>query len=238
MPRATARKSSPVGIRSHTGVDAGAYQSRVAPGRAAPSAPRGRRRMLDVAQSPRFCSHRSPDRAYLRQARARSRGSPHRFLLPGVERVLDRVEQREIGLDHPRSGELVALARTDAWFTYYYWVDDQPRAGFRTPRRDPSQAGIRSSRTFLSIQRSALPNLQSAGGSSFALSDSRTLMDVIPLDASLVRGSHGRLTEDPHDGPLNISSEPGLVAESPIAAVDVKPTILAHVFEEPSSVPA
>src|SRR5262249_12252181 len=50
--------------------------------------------------------------------------------LPGVERVLDRDEQRELGLDHPRSGELVALARADAWFTYYYWLDDRSAPDF------------------------------------------------------------------------------------------------------------
>src|SRR5690606_8071319 len=44
--------------------------------------------------------------------------------LDGVERVLDREEQRALGLDHARSGELVALAKSDAWFSYYFWLDD------------------------------------------------------------------------------------------------------------------
>ncbi|MGH7357326.1 MAG: alkaline phosphatase family protein, partial [Candidatus Rokuibacteriota bacterium] len=43
--------------------------------------------------------------------------------LPGVERVLDEDGKRAAGLDHPRSGELVAVARADRWFTYYYWLD-------------------------------------------------------------------------------------------------------------------
>ena len=66
--------------------------------------------------------------------------------LPGVERVLDRAEQSALAIDHARSGELVALARSDAWFTYYYWLDDRQRAGFRAPGRDPSQARLRSGR--------------------------------------------------------------------------------------------
>ena len=48
------------------------------------------------------------------------------------------------GLDHPRSGELVAIARPDAWFTYYYWLDDRRAPDFarlveihRKPGYDP-----------------------------------------------------------------------------------------------------
>ena len=44
--------------------------------------------------------------------------------LPGVAEVLDRAGQRKYGLDHARSGDLVAVAERDAWFTYYYWLDD------------------------------------------------------------------------------------------------------------------
>ena len=37
--------------------------------------------------------------------------------LPGVEHVLDAQSKPAFGLDHPRSGELVALSRADSWFT-------------------------------------------------------------------------------------------------------------------------
>jgi hypothetical protein len=56
-------------------------------------------------------------------------------------------------------------------------------------------------------------------------------MDVIGLDASLVRGSHGRLTDRPEAGPLFISSEPELLPEGPVHATQVKDLLLAHVFE-------
>jgi hypothetical protein len=55
-------------------------------------------------------------------------------------------------------------------------------------------------------------------------------MDVIPLDASLVRGSLGRLPETREAGPVLISSEPGLVPGDVVLATDVKPLVLAHVF--------
>jgi hypothetical protein len=58
----------------------------------------------------------------------------------------------------------------------------------------------------------------------------RYLMDVIPLDATLVRGSHGRPTDRAEDGPLFITSEPGLLSEGPVAATEVRDLLLEHVF--------
>jgi hypothetical protein len=60
----------------------------------------------------------------------------------------------------------------------------------------------------------------------------RTLLDVISLrDTQLVKGSHGRLPDDPDHGPLVISSEGGLLPEGPVRATDFKQLVLAHVFE-------
>ncbi|MGA2128815.1 MAG: alkaline phosphatase family protein, partial [Xanthobacteraceae bacterium] len=152
--------------------------------------------------------------------------------LPGVERVLDRAEQRAVGLDHPRSGEVVAIARHDAWFTYYYWLDDNRAPDFarlveihRKPGYDPVELfldpGIRFPRLAIGwrLAKRAL--------------GLRVLMDVIPLDAGLVKGSHGRLTDDSADGPLIISSERDLLGDGPVAATAVRDLILAHVFDMP-----
>ncbi|MCA9772269.1 MAG: alkaline phosphatase family protein, partial [Myxococcales bacterium] len=59
----------------------------------------------------------------------------------------------------------------------------------------------------------------------------RTLMDVIPLNPGLVKGSHGRITDDPAEGPIFITNEPDLVPEGPLAATAVKDQILRHVFD-------
>jgi predicted AlkP superfamily pyrophosphatase or phosphodiesterase len=149
--------------------------------------------------------------------------------LAGVEAVFDRAGQRGLGLNHPRSGELVAIARADAWFTYYYWRNDRQAPDFartveihRKPGYDPVELfldpAIRSPKLAVGwrLARRAL--------------GFRTLMDVIPLDANLVKGSHGRVTDEEADGPLLISSEPGLLADGPIAATAVKEAILTHVF--------
>jgi hypothetical protein len=54
---------------------------------------------------------------------------------------------------------------------------------------------------------------------------------VIPLDATLVKGSHGRITDAAADGPVFISSEPALLPSGPIVATQVKDLIMQHVFE-------
>jgi len=150
--------------------------------------------------------------------------------LPGIETVLDGDGQRAHGLDHPRSGELVAVAKADRWFTYYYWLDDAVAPDFartvdihRKPGYDPVELfldpGLRAPKVKIgwTLLRKAL--------------GFRYLMDVIPLDAGLVRGSHGRLTDDPQDGPLVASSEPSLLPAGPVPATAVKRLILDHLFE-------
>jgi len=150
--------------------------------------------------------------------------------LPGVEQVLDRAGQAAIGLDHARSGELVAIARAGAWFTYYYWIDDRNAPDFarlveihRKPGYDPVELFLDPAIRFPTLAvgwRFATRRLGFAA-----------LMDVIPLDATLVKGSHGRPSDDSADGPVFLSSEPRLLADGPVAATDVKGAVLRHVFD-------
>ncbi|UWX53953.1 alkaline phosphatase family protein [Maribacter litopenaei] len=44
--------------------------------------------------------------------------------VPGVERVLDKNEIEKENLNHERCGDLVVVANSDSWFTYYFWLDD------------------------------------------------------------------------------------------------------------------
>jgi predicted AlkP superfamily pyrophosphatase or phosphodiesterase len=150
--------------------------------------------------------------------------------LAGVDCVLDRKEQAAFALDHERSGELVALAKPDAWFTYYYWLDDRNAPDFarlveihRKPGYDPVELFIDPAIRWPALAIGSRLAKRALGFS--------TLMDVIPLDASLVRGSHGRITADSDGGPIFLSSEPRLVPEGPVAATAVKHLILDHVFE-------
>lgn len=118
--------------------------------------------------------------------------------LDGVDRVCDPAE---LELDHPRSGELVALARPDAWFAYPYWLDDARAPDFartvdihRKPGFDPCELFMTSP------IRAALRLLQKKLGF-------RYRFDVVPLDPSRVRGSHG-LRPPPEKGPVVIGEEP------------------------------
>ena len=149
--------------------------------------------------------------------------------LPGVERVLDDAAKRDAGLDHPRSGELVAIAKPDKWFSYYYWLDDDRAPDFartvdihRKPGYDPVELFLDPA--------IRLPGAYIGWKLARRKLGFRALLDVIPLDPSLVKGSHGRLPDRAEDGPVLISNEPSLVADGPIAATAVKQLMLDHVF--------
>lgn len=149
--------------------------------------------------------------------------------LDGVEQVLDDEGKRRVGLDHARSGELLAISRADRWFTYYYFLDDARAPDFaRTvdihhkPGYDPVELFVDPSLALPKL-RIALKVLRKALGF-------RMLMDVIPLDATLVRGSHGRPTARPEQGPLCISSDPDLLTDQAVQAVDFKSLVLSHLF--------
>jgi predicted AlkP superfamily pyrophosphatase or phosphodiesterase len=150
--------------------------------------------------------------------------------LDGVEVVLDQEGKRALGLDHPRSGELVAVAKPDRWFSYYYWLDDDRAPDFartvdihRKPGYDPVELFIDPA-----IRWPMLAVGWRLGKRRLGL---RTLLDVISLrDTQLVKGSHGRPTDDPEDGPLVIGSDPELMPDGPIAATGFKDLVLDHLF--------
>ena len=58
----------------------------------------------------------------------------------------------------------------------------------------------------------------------------RMLMDVIPLDATLVKGSHGRQPADSKEWPLLISQSADLSLQQRIDSTDVFEVIRRHVL--------
>jgi predicted AlkP superfamily pyrophosphatase or phosphodiesterase len=148
--------------------------------------------------------------------------------LAGVERVLDEAGKKIFRLNHPRSGELVAIAQPDAWFTYYYWLDDRRAPDFartvdihRKPGYDPAELFM--------DPRLRLPRLKVGLTLARKILGFRYLMNVIPLDAGLVKGSHGRVTDSPGDGPLLISRQKALVPDGEIGADAVANLLLCHL---------
>lgn len=139
---------------------------------------------------------------------------------PGVARVLDRSQQRELGIDHARSGELVCVAEPGHWFAYHYWLDEARRPDFaptvdihRKPGYDPAELFLDPKIRF--------PKLKVAGVLARKLLGFRYLMDVIPTDPSMVMGSHGRLYGDDDAGPVFLCSDRSL-ARDRVTATDVK----------------
>ncbi|HEV7282138.1 MAG TPA: nucleotide pyrophosphatase/phosphodiesterase family protein [Pirellulaceae bacterium] len=125
--------------------------------------------------------------------------------IPGVARVVGGEERSEIGLAHARAGELIALASPDAWFAYPFWLD---RAGepdyartidiHRKPGYDPCEM-LFDPQLLWPKGRAARRLIQKKLGF-------RTLFDVVPVDPTLIRGSHGLATAD--DRPILVGDGP------------------------------
>ncbi|MET8160133.1 nucleotide pyrophosphatase/phosphodiesterase family protein [Sphaerisporangium sp. NPDC005289] len=147
--------------------------------------------------------------------------------LPGVAEVLDEEGKRAHGLDHSRSGELVLLAEPDAWFTYYYWLDDARAPDFarlveihRKPGYDPAELFFDPQDVLGAKRRAGVALLRKKVGM-------RYMMNVVGLDAGAraVRGSHGLLPRDAADAPVLLCSDPSVTAER-FEATDVKDLLL------------
>ena len=149
----------------------------------------------------------------------------------GIEHVWNRDAQSEFGLDHERSGELVVAAAPDSWFTYDFWLDDAVAPDFartvdihRKPGYDPVEL-------FVDPQL-CCPKLRIAARLLQKKLGYRYLMDVIGLDATIVKGSHGRLPtpgRESHEAPVFIASSKAIEQDS-VAMTDVKSLLLKLQF--------
>lgn len=145
--------------------------------------------------------------------------------LAGVDEVLDRSGQARYGLDHERAGELVAVAEPDAWFTYYYWLDDDRAPDFargveihRKPGYDPAELFFNPDDP-LAKAKAGLNLVKKKAGLRYA-------MNVVPLDPRWVRGSHGRLPDAAEDGPVLLCSSEDGAPSGRIAATEVRDLLL------------
>lgn len=122
---------------------------------------------------------------------------------PQVEHVLVAEERAKFSLNHPRSGDVVLIAKRNAWFAYYWWEDDAKAPEFahtvdihRKPGYDPVELFVK------------MPE------------------KTIPLDATLVRGSHGYPEDDVENSCVLISSAP--LEQDSYRDTDVTPLILSE----------
>lgn len=109
---------------------------------------------------------------------------------PGIAEVLIGDQRSKYAMDHPRSGEVILISEPDSWQAYYWWMDDTHAPDYartvdihRKPGYDPVEL------CFDPINKS------------------------IPLDATLVHGSHGAPAHEPTQQGVVLTSwgEPKLV---------------------------
>ena len=145
----------------------------------------------------------------------------------GVNEILGKAEKTAAGVDHPRAGDLIVVAKENAWFTYYYWLDDACAPDFARTVDIHRKPGFDPAELFLD-PNIPLPKLKIAWRLLQKKLGFRTLMDVIPLDATLVKGSHGRRPADKRDWPVFITEQPELLGAKEIESTDVYHALLRH----------
>ncbi|MCD9018861.1 alkaline phosphatase family protein [Parachryseolinea silvisoli] len=137
--------------------------------------------------------------------------------IPGVELVLDKQEQKAHHIDHERSGDLVLMADARSWFCYYYWMDDNKAPDFARSVDIFKKPGYDPVEMFMSSKlRAAYKLLRKKA----AL---RYVMDVIPLDATLIKGSHGRINTP-------VSAHPVLITDKALAKKELTPVEVYDVI--------
>ncbi len=110
--------------------------------------------------------------------------------IPGIELILDKEGKAKYGIDHERAGDFVVMADKDSWFTYYFWLDDSKAPDYARTVDIHKKPGYDPVEMFMSSKpRAAYKLLRKKAGF-------RYVMDVIPLDATLIKGSHGRVGID------------------------------------------
>ena len=117
----------------------------------------------------------------------------------GVGLVLDRQEQQRYGIHHERAGDLVLVADARSWFTYYFWLDDARAPDYARAVDIHKKPGYDPVEMFMSSKiRAGYKLLKKKIGM-------RYVMDVIPLDPTLVKGSHGRIESTKEFHPVLIT---------------------------------
>lgn len=151
----------------------------------------------------------------------------------GVAEVLDREGMQKAGIANERSGDLFAIAENDCWFSYYYWLDDNKAPDFaptvdihRKPGYDPAELFVDPKFKF--------PKLRVLWRLAQKKLGFRMLMDVIPLNADQVHGSHGRLSSNDDEKPLLLSSMPSAI-ENIGSLTDIHDYLLSYFCDTGNS---
>jgi predicted AlkP superfamily pyrophosphatase or phosphodiesterase len=119
----------------------------------------------------------------------------------GIELILDKTAQQNYHIGNARSGDLVLMADAESWFTYYFWLDDALAPDYARAVDIHKKPGYDPVEMFMTSKlRAGYKLLRKKIGL-------RYVMDVIPLDATLIKGSHGRVATPSEFHPVIISGE-------------------------------
>ena len=144
----------------------------------------------------------------------------------GVELVLGEEGKAKYQLNHDRAGDFVVVADKDSWFTYYFWLDDQKAPDYARTVDIHKKPGYDPVEMFLN-PKFPIPLLAVLWRLVKKKLGFRYMMDVIPLDPYLVKGSHGRIPEDQADYPIWMSNYGA--PNSVIEPTAVQELILKHL---------
>src|SRR5690606_33469971 len=149
----------------------------------------------------------------------------------GIEKVLVDEELKNAQLNHERCGDIVLVADKHSWFTYYFWLDDAKAPDYarmvdihKKPGYDPAELTT-NPKDPLVVPKILFKLLKKKLGF-------RTVMNVIPLDATLVKGSHGRIPESEDDYPIFATNSKEIALKESIEATDVFGLIYKHVTKK------
>lgn len=117
---------------------------------------------------------------------------------PTVEQVLTGRDRAAYNLDHERSGEVVLIAQPNAWFAYYFWLDDDKAPSYARTIDIHNKPGFDPVEVFIDM-----PSKQT------------------PLDATLVKGSHGYPATDASRQGVLILSDSAACEADELRDVDV-----------------
>jgi predicted AlkP superfamily pyrophosphatase or phosphodiesterase len=138
--------------------------------------------------------------------------------VPGVAEALAGAKRSAIHLDHPRSGEIVLLSQPDAWFAYPFWLDARLAPDYARAVAIHHKPGFDPCELFFD-PRLRFPKLHAARRLVQKKLGFRMTMDVVPLDATIVRGSHGLNAADPRDRPILVGHGPNRGPTVPMTGV-------------------
>lgn len=124
----------------------------------------------------------------------------------GVAEVLVGPDRARYAMDHPRSGEVILISTPDSWQAYYWWQDDS-----RAPRYART-VDIHRKPGYDPVELHFDPSTRS-----------------IPLDAGLVRGSHGAPVGDDEQRGVFLSSRAGVSDRSRLQDVDLCGLVLRQL---------